>query len=75
MTAVSGTEGAPFVATVVDASFAEVNADHVEVADGCTLDLDRARISGTVMLQGGGGGGGGGGGSGGAGGCLTTVGD
>ena len=75
VSAVGTTEGAPFVATVVEASFAEVDTDHVEVAGGCSADLERAKISGLVMLAGGGGGGGGGGGSGGAGGCLTTVGD
>ena len=74
VTAVDSTEGAPFVATVRDASFAEVDSDHVEVAGGCTVDLDRAKISGVVMIQGGGGGGGGAGGAG-VGGCLTTVGD
>ena len=75
VTQVSSTEGAPFVATVLDASFAEVDADRVEVDGGCAVDLDRARISGAVMIQGGGGGGGGGGGSGGAGGCPTSDGD
>jgi hypothetical protein len=75
VTAVSPDEGEAFVATVTSASFAEVDADRVQVAGGCTLDLDRAKISGVVVIQGGGGGGGGGGGNGGAGGCKTTVGD
>ena len=75
VSAVAATDGAPFVATITEASFAEVTADHVEVAGGCSADLARAKITGAVMIQGGGGGGGGGGGSGGSGGCLTTVGD
>jgi len=75
VTAVGSTADAPFVATVLDASFAEVNADHAEVAGGCEVDLARAQISGSVTLMGGTGGGSGGGGSGGSGGCLTTVGD
>jgi hypothetical protein len=75
VTAVASTEGAPFVATILEASFAEVDKDRAEVAGGCSADLARAKISGVVMIQGGGGGGGGGGGSGGMGGCLTTVGD
>jgi len=74
VTAVGTTEGAPFAATIVEASFAEVDGDHTEVAGGCSVDLERAKISGVVMILGGGGGGGGGGGSG-PGGCQTTVGD
>jgi hypothetical protein len=75
VTAVSGTEGAPFVATVLEASFAEVNKDHVEVSDGCALDLDHVKISGAVKLMGGSGGGGGGGGGAAVAGCPTSVGD
>jgi len=76
VTAVGSTEGAPFVATVRDAMFAEVDPDHSFVeGDACTADLVRAKITGTVMLQGGSGGGSGGGGGSGVGGCLTTVGD
>jgi len=72
---VSSAEGAPFVATIRDVSFAEVNANHSEVKGGCALDLEAAEISGSVQLMGGSGGGAGGGGSGGSGGCVTTVGD
>jgi hypothetical protein len=75
VTAVGATEGEAFVATVLEASFAEVDASRVAVAGGCSVDLGRAKISGVVMIQGGGGGGGGGGGSGGSGGCQATVGD
>ncbi|HSK05854.1 MAG TPA: hypothetical protein VK932_31620 [Kofleriaceae bacterium] len=75
VTAVSGAEGAPFVATVLEASFAEVNKDHVEVSDGCALDLDHVKISGAVTLMGGAGGGSGGGGGAAVAGCPTTVGD
>jgi len=75
VTAVSSVEGAPFVATIRDVSFAEVGADHSEVKDGCALDLAAAKISGSVQLMGGAGGGAGGGGNGGSGGCVTTVGD
>jgi hypothetical protein len=75
VTAVAGTEGAPFVATVREASFAEVDGDHSEVDGGCTLDLASAKISGSLVLMGGGGGGGGGGGSTGTAGCPTTVGE
>ncbi len=75
VTAVSSLAGAPFTATVLEASFAEVNASHVEVEGGCTVDLARARISGLVVPMGGGGGGGGGAGGSGNAGCLTTVGD
>ncbi len=74
VTAVSGTEGAPFVATVLEASFAEVNKDHVEVSEGCALDLDRVKINGAVTLMGGTGGGGGGGGSAKVG-CPSGIGD
>jgi hypothetical protein len=72
VSAVAPTAGAPFVATIVEASFAEVGSDHAAVASGCTLDLAHAQISGSVVLMGGTGGGGGGGG---AAGCPTTVGD
>ena len=75
VTAVSSTAGAPFVATIRDVSFAEVDSDHSEVKSGCSLDLAAARISGSVALMGGSGGGGGGGGGTAVGGCLTTVGD
>jgi hypothetical protein len=75
VTEVSATAGAPFTATIREASFAEVSDKHVEVSDGCSVDLARAKISGPLMVMGGTGGGGGGGGSGGMGGCLTTVGD
>jgi hypothetical protein len=75
VTAVSSTAGAPFVATVREASFAEVDSDHSEVTDGCAIDLDRVQISGSVELMGGSGGGAGGGGGAGAAGCVTTVGD
>jgi hypothetical protein len=75
VSAVGATAGAPFVATVVEASFAEVGSDHGAVAGGCTLDLARAKISGAVMLMGGTTGGGGGAGGSGAAGCPTTVGD
>jgi hypothetical protein len=73
--AVSSTEGAPFVATVLGASFAEVDKGRVELDGGCSVDVDRAKITGAVQLLGGAGGGGGGGGSSGNAGCLTTVGD
>jgi hypothetical protein len=74
---VSSTAGAPFVATVLDASFGEVTADHSLVSGdkACTADVDRVKISGLVMPMGGSGGGGGGGGSTGNAGCPTTVGD
>ena len=75
VSAVGDAEGAPFVATILEASFAEVGANHAEVADGCALDLAHAEISGAVELMGGGGGGGGGAGGSGAAGCPTTVGD
>lgn len=75
ITEVSSTAGAPFTATIREASFAEVSDKHVEVAGGCSVDLARAKISGPLMVMGGTGGGGGGGGNGGVGGCLTTVGD
>lgn len=75
VTAVAPDMDAPFVATIVEASFAEVDGDHVELAAGCTMDLERAKISGVVMPMGGMGGGGGGGGGPGAGGCKTGVGD
>ena len=74
VTAVGSAAGAPFVATVRDASFAEVDADLVEVEGGCAVDVERVQISGAVAVMGGAGGGGGGGGAGGAG-CPTTVGD
>ena len=76
---VAPTAGAPFVATVRDMSFAEVDSNHSEIEGGCSLDLEAAEISGSVQLMsgtgGGFGGGGGGGSGGGAGGCVTTVGD
>jgi hypothetical protein len=72
---ISAAEGAPFVATVRDVSFAEVNANHSEVKGGCALDLEAAEISGSVQLMGGSGGGAGGAGGAGVGGCVTTVGD
>jgi hypothetical protein len=76
VTAVSATENDPFVATVSNAVFAEVDTGHEFVTDeACTVNLDRTKINGVVMIQGGGGGGGGGGGNGGTGGCKTTVGD
>jgi hypothetical protein len=75
VTAVSTAEAAPFVATVLDASFSQVDSDHVEVDSGCSVDLDRVKISGLVQPQGGSGGGAGGGGGAGAGGCKTSVGD
>jgi hypothetical protein len=75
VTAVGSTADAPFVATVLDASFAEVDSDHSEIESGCSVDLERVQISGSVALMGGTGGGSGGAGAGGSGGCLTTVGD
>jgi hypothetical protein len=75
ITAVSSTEGAPFVATVLNASFAEVDKDHAELDGGCSVDVDHAKISGAVQLMGGGGGSGGGGGGAGGAGCVFTVGD
>jgi hypothetical protein len=75
VTAVASTAGAPFVATVREASFAEVDADHSEVDGGCSLDLAGAKIAGSLVLMGGSGGGSGGGGGAGAGGCPTTVGE
>ena len=75
VTAVSPTADAPFVATILDASFAEVDGDHVELSKGCATDLERAKISGLVVPRGGSGGGAGGGGGSGAAGCTTTIGD
>jgi hypothetical protein len=72
VTAVAPTEGAPFEATITNATFVEVNADHVAVTDGCVADVARVKVSGSVMITGGGGGGGGGTGGDG---CKTTVGD
>jgi hypothetical protein len=72
VTAVAPTEGAPFEATITNATFVEVNADHVAISDGCVADVARVKVTGSVMITGGGGGGGGGTGGDG---CKTTVGD
>jgi len=72
-----GDSGAPFSATLSDITFAEIDASHKMVSDGCTAGVTAAQINGIVVKLGGtgtGGGGGGGGGSG-AGACATTVGD
>jgi hypothetical protein len=68
-----GSDGQPFSATLSNIAFAEVDAAHHVVADGCTATLAAARVDGTVMKVGGTGGGGGGGN--GSGQCATTVGD
>ena len=75
VTAVSPDADAPFVASITNATFAEIDANKVLVPDGCTGDVMHAKIAGTMMIMGGTGGGGGGGGGGGTGGCPTTVGD
>jgi hypothetical protein len=75
VTAVGPTADAPFVAKILEASFAEVDTRHIELAEGCTTDLASAKISGLVVPKGGGGGGSGGGGGAGTGGCATTIGD
>lgn len=75
VTAVGPDEGAQFIATVQSASFAEVSTDRTAVADGCTMDLDRVKVTGAVVPLGGTGGGGGGGGGSGNAGCKLTIGD
>jgi hypothetical protein len=69
-----GMMGEAISATITNATFAEVNAQHQKVMDGCDATIARVQIDGVVMDMGGGGGGGGGGGSG-SGNCPTTVGD
>jgi len=66
-----GAGGAPISATVTDATFAEVDADHAPVSGGCAASLVGVKIDGVVVDKGGTGGGGGGG----MGSCPTTVGD
>ena len=75
VTAVAPTADAPFEATITNATFIQVNADHVTVDDGCVADVARAKVTGTVMIMGGNSGGGGGGGGPGGMGCPTTIGD
>ncbi|HEY5934777.1 MAG TPA: hypothetical protein VIU61_09085 [Kofleriaceae bacterium] len=75
VTAVAPTADAPFEATITNATFIEVNADHVAIDDGCVADVARAKVTGTVTIMGGSGGGGGGGGGPGGMGCPATIGD
>ncbi|MDB4963916.1 MAG: hypothetical protein JWP01_3915 [Myxococcales bacterium] len=70
-----GAGGAPFSATITGATFAEVDAQHAPVSNGCTGSLAGVTIDGVVVDMGGGGTGGGGGGGGGGNGCPATVGD
>jgi hypothetical protein len=64
-----GGAGTTFQATITTATFGEVDANHTQVAGGCSSELARVQVAGTVVATGGGGGGGGGGG------CPATVGD
>jgi hypothetical protein len=68
-----GAAGQPISATLSNVTFAEVNASHAAVSNGCTAAVAGATIDGTVVQVGGTGGGGGGGGGGSM--CATTIGD
>jgi len=73
VTAVGG-NGTPISATLTNATFAEVDPTaRTLVSGGCTANVARAKVSGTVVTVGSGGGGGGGGGGGAQ--CPATVGD
>jgi hypothetical protein len=70
-----GPAGQPISATLSNVTFAEVNASHSPVSNGCTAAVTAAKIDGTVVQVGGTGGGGAGGGGGGGGMCATAIGD
>ena len=72
VTAVGG-NGAPISAMLSNITFAEVDATHKAVSNGCTASVTSAQLAGTVMQVGGTGTGTGTGGGGGA--CATGVGD
>lgn len=70
ITAVAPDAATPFVATVTGATFREVDDELVPIANGCTTEVARVKMSGALEVKGGGGGMGGTGGNG----CPTTVG-
>lgn len=69
ITAVAPDADAPFVATVTGATFREVDDELVPIANGCTTEVARVKMAGTMVIAGGTGSGGGGNK-----GCPTTVG-
>ncbi len=60
-----GANGAPISATITNVELAELDANHAQVANGCTSVMAGSQVDGTVVQVGGGTAGGGGGGGGG----------